>query len=389
MNRRAFLKLTTLALSLSTGMPKFLARAASLGEGEKILLVIQLSGGNDGLNTLIPFTNGAYYAARPSIAIPKKAVIPVSTDLAMHPNLRPLAKLFDDGNLAFIENVGYPNASRSHFESMATWHSADPSKASKEGWIGRIAEQLGDPFCATSISTNTPPSLQTQNLILPSISKVEDFKVSIPDYLTQAYNDMLHLAREGEAKFVQNSTLGMLEHTTRIQTKLDTYKAAASYPDTTFAKALQQVATLITIEAGQRIHYVSLGGFDTHADQLTQHADLMDILATGLVSFYEDIKGQGLQDKVAVLAFSEFGRRVAENGSGGTDHGQGGVMFSLGAGIKGGIYGDSPDLEKLNKGDIIYQQDFRGVYARVLEDWLGLKADDVLAGNYKGPSFIA
>jgi len=389
MNRRAFLKLTTLALSLSTGMPKFLARAASLGEGEKILLVIQLSGGNDGLNTLIPFTNGAYYAARPSIAIPKKAVIPVSTDLAMHPNLRPLAKLFHDGNLAFIENVGYPNASRSHFESMAIWHSADPSKASKEGWIGRIAEQLGDPFCATSISTNTPPSLQTQNLILPSISKVEDFKVSIPDYLTQAYNDMLQLAREGEAKFVQNSTLGMLEHTTRIQTKLDTYKAAASYPDTTFAKALQQVATLITIEAGQRIHYVSLGGFDTHADQLTQHADLMDILATGLVSFYEDIKGQGLQDKVAVLAFSEFGRRVAENGSGGTDHGQGGVMFSLGAGIKGGIYGDSPDLEKLDKGDIIYQQDFRGVYARVLEDWLGLKADDVLAGNYKGPSFIA
>ncbi|MFN8509003.1 MAG: DUF1501 domain-containing protein [Deinococcaceae bacterium] len=386
-SRRDFLKLSTLAITLTSGMPQFLARAAAQALGDKTLVVIQLTGGNDGLNTLVPFTNGAYYANRPNIAISKQDVLPISQNLGMHPNLKPLMSLWDSGKLAFMESVGYPNPDRSHFKSMAIWHSADVSGASKEGWIGRIAETIGDPFCATYLGSVAPAALRTEDLVLPAISSLERFQLKLPKGTDSAFEAMMSLPRQGEAAFLATATKHMMVNTQNVQKNLKKYKAGSRYPEHAFAEKLKSIAQLIAAGVGQKILYTELGSFDTHAGQRADQDRLLGELATGLEAFTLDLEVQGLSDRVMVLAFSEFGRRVAENDSGGTDHGQGGVMFALGGGIKGGIYGDSPDLERLDQGDLIYKQDFRGVYGRILDRWLNIPAAGILGGRFEGPAF--
>lgn len=388
MNRRDFLKASSLALLTMQTMPSFLSKARDAARGDKTLVVIQLGGGNDALNTLVPFSNDAYYAARPGIAISKREVIPVSTDLGMHPHLRTLASFFDDGELAWIQNVGYPNPNRSHFASMAVWHTASPEETSQNGWIGRIAAQVGDPLCASHIGNSTPLAFQNSAISSPSISNVDKFEFLIGEGLQTPFQTMLAHPREGEGAFVQHSMEQMLENTATIQSRLGNYQAAVAYPKTDLAYRLQQTAKLLATGLQQKVLYVSIGGFDTHANERPTHDALMLHLAEGLTAFQQDLEAQGLSEQVVVLAFSEFGRRVAENASGGTDHGQGGVMFALGKGVKGGVYGDLPDLETLEDGDIKYQQDFRGVYAKVLDNWLGIASQDILGGNFAGPDFI-
>jgi uncharacterized protein (DUF1501 family) len=388
MNRREFLKASSLALLTMQSMPSFLARARDTVIGDKTLVVIQLSGGNDGLNTLVPFSNDAYYAARPTLGISKRDVIPVSTDLGMHPNLRALASFFDNGQLAWIQNVGYPNPNRSHFASMAVWHTASPEESSRDGWIGRIAARVGDPLCASNIGTSTPLAFHSEVISPPSISDVDKFEFILDEQLQIPFQTMLAQPREGERAFIQRSIEQMLQNTATIQARLGNYKAGGAYPNTDLANRLQQTAKLIATGLHQKVLYVSIGGFDTHANERPTHDALMLHLAEGLTAFQQDLEAQGLSEQVAVLAFSEFGRRVAENASEGTDHGQGGVMFALGKGVKGGIYGDLPDLENLEGGDIKYQQDFRGVYAKVLDNWLGIASQAILGSNFTGPEFI-
>lgn len=388
-NRRDFLKLSALAVAATTGMPGFLARAAAQAGGTKTLVVVQLTGGNDGLNSLIPFSNGAYYAARPHIAIPKKDVLNLTADLGLHPSLKPLMGLWNAGQLAFMENVGYPNPNRSHFASMAIWHTADPTQAQADGWIGRMAEKIGDPFCASNIGGTTPQALTAAQFSLPSIEGVDAFQLKLPAGLQDAFNTMLNTPRVGEADYVVRATRQMLKNTARVQANVKKYKGGASYPDTPFSAGLRDAARLIAAGVGQRVLYVSLGGFDTHAAQRAAQDELLKMLAEGLSAFYTDLDRQGLSDQVIVMGFSEFGRRVAENDSAGTDHGKGSVMFALGKGVNGGIHGSSPDLEDLSEGDIKYKQDFRGVYAEALNKWLGLSARDILGGNFSGPAWVA
>ena len=392
MNRRDFLKASALAVSVTSGMPGFLARAAAQASatgGDKTLVVIQLTGGNDGLNTLIPYSNGAYYAARPNIAIAKKDVLTLNADLGMHPSLRALSKFWDAGQLGWLENIGYPNPNRSHFASMAIWHTADPSQAASDGWIGRIAETIGDPFCASNIGNATPLALQAKDFSLPSISSVDGFQVKLPDGLHDPFTAMLNTPRAGEAEYLQKATKQMLLNTARVQKNLSKYRSGAKYPDSKFAASLQDIARLIAGGNGQRVLYTSLGSFDTHAGQRAEQDDLLTQLAEGLAAFQADLEVQGLSDKVVVMGFSEFGRRVAENDSAGTDHGQGSVMFVLGKGVKGGIHGDSPDLESLADGDIRYKQDFRGVYAQALDSWLKLDSKEILGGKFDGPKWLS
>jgi uncharacterized protein (DUF1501 family) len=388
MNRRDFLKASGLALLTMQSMPSFLARARDIATGDKTLVVIQLGGGNDGLNTLVPFSNDAYYAARPHIAISKKDVIPVSADLGMHPNLRELATFFDNGQLAWIQNVGYPNPNRSHFASMAIWHTASPESSLSDGWIGRVAAQVGDPLCASNLGNSTPLAFYSESISTPSINNVDKFEFMLGEKLQDPFHNILKQQREGESAFVQRSVAQMLENTSTIQSRLGNYKSTVTYPNNQLAQRLQQTAKLIATGLNQKVLYVSMGGFDTHANQSTTHGTLMLHIAESLTVFQQDLEAQGLADNVAVLAFSEFGRRVAENASAGTDHGQGGAMFALGKGIKGGIYGDLPDLENLEAGDIKYQQDFRGVYARVLDNWLGISSQDILGNTFSGPEFV-
>lgn len=387
--RRDFLKLSAIAVAATSGMPGFLARAAAQAGGEKTLVVIQLTGGNDGLNTLVPYSNGAYYAARPRIAISKQEVLTLTPDLGLHPSLKPLMGLWDAGQLAFMENVGYPNPNRSHFASMAIWHTADPTQAHEDGWIGRIAEKIGDPFCASNIGGTTPQALRALDFSLPSIETVDSFQVKLPQGLEGAFNTMLNTPRQGEADYLIRATRQMMKNTAKVQANVKNYRDGATYPDNKFARQLRDTARMIAAGVGQRVLYVSLGGFDTHAGQRAEQDDLLATLAGGLNAFQTDLERQGLADKVIVMGFSEFGRRVAENDSAGTDHGQGSVMFALGRGVKGGIHGGSPDLEKLSEGDIIYKQDFRGVYAEALNKWLNLNARDILGGEFTGPGWVA
>ncbi|MFC4426870.1 DUF1501 domain-containing protein [Deinococcus navajonensis] len=387
--RRDFLKYSALAVAATSGMPGFLARAAAQAGGEKTLVVIQLTGGNDGLNTLVPYSNGAYYAARPNIAIPKKDLLTLTPDLGMHPALKPLVPLWDAGQLAWMENVGYPNPNRSHFASMAIWHTADPTQAQGDGWIGRIAEKIGDPFCASNVGGTTPQALRASDFSLPSIDTVDSFQVKLPQGLEGAFDTMLGASRRGEADYLARATRQMLQNTARVQQNARKYKAGASYPEGKFAGQLRDAARLIAAGVGQRVLYVSLGGFDTHAGQRAEQDELLGILAGGLAAFQTDLERQGLADRVIVMGFSEFGRRVAENDSAGTDHGKGSVMFALGRGVKGGVHGDSPDLENLSEGDIRYKQDFRGIYELALTRWLGLDARDILGGTFGGPAWIA
>ncbi len=391
MKRREFLKISSLAISLTTGMPAFLARAAAQAQsmaGDKILVVIQLSGGNDGLNTLVPYANGAYYAARPNIAIPKQEVLTLSSSLGLHPSMKPLMRFWDTGKLALLESVGYPNPNRSHFSSMAIWHSGDVTGASKEGWIGRIAETIGDPFCATNFGSVTPLALRTNELILPSIDNLDKFQLKLPQGTEKAFEQIMGLPRQNDAEFVAQATRHMIANTAKVQQNLNKYKAGASYPENNkFAAKLKELARLVAANTGQRILYTDIGSFDTHAGQRADQDRLLGEFSSGIDAFMKDLDSQGLGDKVMVLAFSEFGRRVAENDSAGTDHGQGGVMFVLGAGVKGGIYGDSPDLEKLNQGDVVYKQDFRGVYARVLDNWLKIPSKTIMGAEFTAPAF--
>ncbi|UQN07441.1 DUF1501 domain-containing protein [Deinococcus sp. QL22] len=389
LHRRDFLKYSALAVAATSGMPGFLARAATQATGQKTLVVIQLTGGNDGLNTLIPYSNGAYYAARPTIAIPKKDVLTLGPDLGMHPSLKPLMGLWDAGQLAWMENIGYPNPNRSHFASMAIWHTADPTQAHSDGWIGRIAEQIGDPFCASNIGSSTPQALRAAEFSLPSIDAVDNFQVKLPAGLEGAFGAMLDAPRGGEADYLARATRQMMSNTQKVQANVGKYRAGATYPEGKFATQLKDVARLIASGTGQRILYVSLGGFDTHAGQRGEQDELLATLAAGLAAFQTDLERQGVAERVVVMGFSEFGRRVAENDSAGTDHGQGSVMFALGKGVKGGIHGDSPDLEDLSLGDIKYKQDFRGVYAGALIKWLGLNARDILGGDFTGPQWLA
>jgi uncharacterized protein (DUF1501 family) len=352
-------------------------------------VVIQLTGGNDGLNTLVPYSNGAYYAARPTIAVPKKDVLTLTPDLGMHPALRPLMPLWDAGKFAWIENVGYPNPNRSHFASMAIWHTADPTQALSEGWIGRIAEKIGDPFCASNIGATTPQALRASDFSLPSIDGVDRFQLKLPQGLDAPFAALLDAPRSGEAEYLVRATRQMMTNTARVQGSVKKYRAGATYPDSAFAAQLRDTARLIAAGLGQRVLYVSLGGFDTHAGQRAEQDGLLATLAQGLAAFHTDLHAQGLADDVIVMGFSEFGRRVAENDSAGTDHGKGSVMFALGQGVRGGVHGSSPDLEDLSEGDIKYRQDFRGVYAGALTRWLTLDARAILNGDFAGPAWVA
>ncbi len=392
MKRRDFLKTSMLGMAAFAG-PGFLSKTAMAAFGKgKTLVVVQLSGGNDALNTLVPFTNGAYYAARPSLGIARKDVLPLSNDVGLNPNLKALMNIWDAGELALVQGVGYPNPNRSHFESMAIWHTADPSTSSsdaKPGWIGRLAEKYADPFCASNFGGVTPQALRGSELILPSINGLDRYQLSLEPSLKTAFSEMLTNSLDGRAESLRRNTLQMLQNTAKVQGSLYKYKSGSAYDeDNQLATNLRDVARMIATEVGPRVFYTSLGGFDTHAAQPIDHPVLLEKLASGLAAFKKDIEAQGKADEVLLIVFSEFGRRLAENASSGTDHGKAGLMLVLGKGVKGGLYGQYPDLDKLDDGDPRFTTDFRQVYAESLDVWLKVSSKDILGTNFMPLQFL-
>ncbi len=389
MNRRDFLKTSFLSLALGSGVPGFLSRTAlaAIAQG-KLLVVIQLSGGNDALNTLVPYSNGAYYAARPNLAIAHKDVLTLSSDVGLNPNLRPLMGLWDSGNVALIQGVGYPNPNRSHFQSMAIWHTANDRDWSGEGWIGQIADKYGDPFCATNFGNTTPQALRGGEVILPSIQNLDRFQLKLPDTLDQTFDALLSSPMAGRAETLRKSTLQMLENTDRVQKSLSKYNPGAKYPQSALATSLRDIARMIAAHAGPRVFYTAQGGYDTHAAQPMDHPKLLSEHAEALVAFQADLETQGRSNDVLIIGFSEFGRRLAENASIGTDHGKAGVMFAIGQGVQGGLYGKQPDLERLDDGDPVFTTDFRSVYATALDTWLNIPSQDILGASYSNIGFL-
>ncbi|RIH86602.1 hypothetical protein Mterra_01384 [Calidithermus terrae] len=385
MDRRDFIKKSLLTLALGQGAPSLLSRSALAARSkDKILVVVNLFGGNDQLNTLVPYRNELYYRKRPNIAVKREEVLDLGARgerLGLHPQLRPLMSLWDSGELALLPQVGYPNPNRSHFIATSIWHTADPTRKEEHGWLGRWGDLQDDPFCDTFLGGASPQALQGDKRTAPAISSIETFSIRLPKAYEEEFDRELKQARSGTVEEVRRAMLSLRGALDKIG-KLREVKNKVQYPDNSFGKSMADVARMITGGLGSSVYYTTLGGWDTHAGQPPRQAELLGYLAQTLAAFRQDLRAIGRDKDVLVMAFSEFGRRVEENASFGTDHGKGGLMLVLGGGVKGGLYGGEPDLEDLDDGDLKYRTDFRNVYASALS-WIEADARAVLMGDFK------
>lgn len=381
---------TVLASGLT--LPGFLRQTAAASRGfgpgrETILVVVEMNGGNDGLNTVIPYRSDDYYRARPTIALPRPTVLGLDDELAFHPRMGALRKLYEEGWVTVCENVGYPNPDRSHFRSMDIWQSAVPCpEESRTGWLGRVADGKtapgGAPFALHLDHTALPVALRTEHQPIPSIQSIDAFRLADgADLVESIAPDASHHA---DLQFVRRTMVSSCKQARRLEdVKRAVGEREQPYPDFGLARRLRQVAELIGAEFGPRVYYTSMGGFDTHAQQLPSHAALLGELADSVGAFFADLRARRLHERVLVMTFSEFGRRVEENGSQGTDHGAAAPMFLIGPGVRGGIIGGAPDLRNLGRGDLAHAIDFRQVYASVLESWLAVPPSPILGRAFK------
>ncbi len=402
--RREFVRGGVAAFTVSFAAPGFLTDIArAQGRSRRNLVVLYLSGGNDALNTLIPYGDSQYYSRRPVLAIPAGQVLQVGTDssgatLGLH--LTGFRTIFNSGHLALIQRTGYPNSSRSHFTGTDIWSSGDPNQPQGTGWLGRYLDSLPspvDPLTAWSTSRETPRTLLSRTVGVPSIPSINGYAFASPNsgaevtYARESATrisshvpvDRPHLA------FVNGTARGAFATLDRVA-QVGTYGPSVTYPNNGFAQALRMVAGAMVRNVGTNIFWVQTGGYDTHAGQTTAYVNLMGTLNDGVFAFYEDLRNQGLLNDTVILQFSEFGRRVNENGSQGTDHGAAGLMMAIGGSVKGGLYGTAarlqpghPTLEN-SSNDVRYETDFRSVYARVIESWLGANSVSILGADFRG-----
>jgi uncharacterized protein (DUF1501 family) len=388
-------------LALAPAVPQFLANTARAAEAGKdtVLVVIELSGGNDGLNTVIPYTDDNYHKARPTLKLTKEQVVKVNDAIGLNPGMRSLDQLLQKGEVAIVQGVGYPNPDRSHFESMDVWQSADPKRKTRSGWIARGAEGLSD-------KRGNVPIMQVGQKELPlALQGAPGAVVSINDQ--RAYhldlgpgNAAHHKARRKLLEEVAKPEGGdddLLQFVRRRQsqtyTTLDKVQEVLNAPANggqlfgggNLASKLQLVARLIDKGFGTRVFYVNLDGFDTHSNQAGSHQQLLQELADSLVNFFNALRPNGHDKRVLAMTFSEFGRRVNENGSKGTDHGSGSCLFVVGPAVKAGPATKHPGLksEDLDSGDVKYHTDFRRVYATLLDRWLGCDSNTVLGAKFE------
>ena len=391
LTRRQFIERTTTLLASGATLPAFLGRtalAAHSDRDERVLVVVQLTGGNDGLNTIIPYRDDAYHRARPSLRLEPGQVLRLDDTLGLHPEMTGLKRLYDQGWLGVVTNVGYPNPDRSHFRSMDIWHTADPALHGKRtGWLGRVADRVsrpGRPPVALHLGDDALPlALRAERAAVPSVADVRG--LSLPDAF-DPLKPLIELPRRtggDELLFVQRVAVSALRTAERIQRVAGAGPVRTPYPPHRLAQRLQQIAQLIAADFGPRVYYTSLDGFDTHARQQLAHGPLLRQLGDSVAAFFDDLRSRGLADRVVLMTFSEFGRRVHENASRGTDHGAAAPMFVAGPAVRAGIHGGPPDLTNLLDGDIRHEHDFRRIYAAVLEGWLKVPSAQVLGRRFE------
>jgi len=433
--RRDFLRTSVLGGALAYTVPLFLEKTFltldsmaaatpgqyTTGKDGTILVVLQLAGGNDGLNTLVPYGDDAYHRARPTIGLPANQILKITDYAGLHPKLTGIRSLYGEGHLGLVQGVGYPNPNRSHFRSTEIWQTAsDSDKNESEGWLGRYFDsccQGADPSVGVAIGGETPQAFSSPTPKGIAFRNPEQFR-----YMSEAANDpasadmfmrqMNQVDPSGHSSlsenssgsigmisgpsnddgstmdFLQRTALGAQMSSDKILAITRKSKSTVNYPQSQLGNSLNMVARLIAGGLPTRVYYVSQGGFDTHANQLPAHDRLMNDLSMATASFVADLKAQRNFDRVLLLTFSEFGRRVSENASGGTDHGAAAPLFVLGGGVKPGLYGSYPSLTDLHDGDLKFSTDFRSVYATALEKWLGAPSEQVLGRKFPILPFI-
>jgi uncharacterized protein (DUF1501 family) len=385
---------TSSLVAMAPTVPGFLARTARAMAPERdgrVLVVIELNGGNDGINTVVPFRDAGYQQHRMVLRLPADRLIKIDGQTALHPSMREAARLWESGRLTIVQGVGYPNPSRSHFESLAVWHSArlGPKEDAGLGWIGRGLDVCppprgGAPAGLYLGAGALPAALRGRKSVASVMTRPEDFALDPAVRPEPAARREATGPAGDTAEFVRRSTLDAYAAAALMAEVLRGKESPGGYPAGELAERLRHVARLIKAGLGTRAYYVVQPGYDTHSGQLGAHAALVSELSGALRAFLDDLAAASVADRVAVLGFSEFGRRVEESGSAGTDRGSAGPVFLAGPGVRAGLVGMAPSLSDLDdNGDLKVAVDFRRVYAAVLGEWLGLPCEEVLGGTFE------
>ncbi len=397
MQRRKFLKSSAIA-STSLMLPTFLRgyQPEKLENSRfgKILVVVQLSGGNDGLNTIVPFRNDLYYQNRPTLALGKQEILTVSDDLAFHKSMNGLKELYEEGYLTIVNNVGYPNPDRSHFRSMDIWQTGSGSQDYwKTGWLGRYLDHsctgCDQPYTAIDVDDTVSLALKGKSKSGFAMGDPRQLRRTTSNPYLKAIGRQYQHSGDHNLNYLYKTMIETQASASYLVEQSNIHRSSTEYPSSAFGKDLKQISELITADTDTRIYYASLTGFDTHANQKNQHARLLQQFSDGIKAFMDDLKQNGLINDVLVLAFSEFGRRVKQNASNGTDHGAANNLYILNGRLKkAGFYNAGPDLSNLLNGDVRYEVDFRRVYATILENWLEADPHPLLRGYYQKLTFI-
>lgn len=408
-SRRRFLQTSTAMgslVSIGLNVPGFLTRTAcaapsadKAGARDTILVVIEMTGGNDGLNTVVPFKDPEYAKLRPTLQLPSSQLKKINDSIGLHPSLTGLSELLHDQALSVVQGVGYPNPTQSHFRSMDIWQTGTTAENVTEGWLGRTLKAIpGTPgFHLKNNNEGSPLAVEGAPMRVPSIKTLEEFQLQLAAasgedkkkqkaVIEGSIQNQVQPA--GLLDFVQRTASSTYASSKRLQEIGRNYQPKAIYPNNLLADRLRLAAQLIVGNLGARIFYVSIGNFDTHASQAGTHAALLADLSTAITAFFKDLAGYGHRDQVLVMTFSEFGRRARENGSRGTDHGSAAPIFLVGGKVKPGVVGGHPSLTDLEQGNLKFHTDFRQVYATILDQWLGVPSKNVLVGDYQSLDFL-
>jgi uncharacterized protein (DUF1501 family) len=406
--RREFLRYSGRGIGLlafSRFAPSFLVNSAIAGtpapeKDRSVLVLVQLAGGNDGLNTLVPFEDADYYRLRPTLALAKDRVLPLNATLGLHPSCGAMHRLFHDGKLSVVQNVGYPNPNRSHFRSAEIWETASPSdEFLSTGWIGRFMDNAcrgrpadsSDPV-AVHIGNSLPQSFVGESehatFGLPSENRSYRENEENRRLLQALAHHPATAAADDSATFLRHTLMNALVNERKVAAILAAPGSAVAYPDSAFAYSLKNVAALVAAGLPTRVYFVSLGGFDTHSNQANQHANLLTTLSDGLAAFQRDLESRQLGDQVLTMTFSEFGRRPSENESRGTDHGTAAPLFVMGTKLRGPLHGTAPSLKLAANQDLAFTTDFRRVYSTALDRWLNCPIHGIIPGEFTPLSFI-